>query len=157
MKDNLLFLFEALCAILGHIMRNFLQSLADYLWPVRPNVAAPRLDPNDCLRFLIVAAIVLLSGPEVFLAADMIAVLDLLGVVLFMTAFAVGYRMFGITILTSTKRILFPAEWTVLVKMRNYPSLVAYGLMRIVKNALPILVVSLCVIVNVFKFAKEML
>ena len=136
-------------------MRNLLQSLVDYLLPVRPNVNGQRINPNDCLRFLIVTAIVVLNGPEVFLAADMVALLDILGVVLFMTAFAVGYRMIRVAALTSMQKFLFPSEWAVLIKLRQ-PSLVAYGMMRIGINALLILAVCLGVVLNTAEVAKKM-
>jgi len=137
-------------------MRSLLQMLADCLWPRHPSVNLQRLDLNDCLRFLIVVAIVGFNGPEVFLAADMVALLDILGVALFMTAFAVGYRMLGITILSSIKKILFPAEWTVFIKMRRQPSLVAYGIMRIGINVLLISAVCLGVFINTAEIVKKM-
>ena len=136
-------------------MRNALQSFVDYFWPVRRNVNASGLSTYDYLRLLIVLAIVLLSGPEVFLAADMVAVLDLLGVALFLTAFAMGYRILGVAILTHIQRVLFPAEWISLIKTPNHPSLVTYGLLRVGMYVLLVTAVSLSVVLGALEVMRQ--
>jgi hypothetical protein len=133
-------------------MQHFLRSLADYLWPVHHPVTALRFSPSDYLRFFIVLSIVLLSGPDVFLAADMIALLDFLGVVLFLTAFAVGYRAIGLEVLPRVQRFLFPNQWVALIKIRSHPSLVIHGFLRIGVNVLFVSAVSL----GTFKMVQEM-
>lgn len=136
-------------------MRNLLQLLADCLWPVRPKASAPRLDPDIYLRPLVVLIIVLLCGPEVLAAANLVSLVDLFGAVLFLTAFAVGYRALGFAVLTSLQRILLPAEWSVLVKMRGRPSIVAHGLVLIGANALRVSLVCLIAFLGVLKVVSE--
>lgn len=132
------------------LIQNLLQAIADHLRPTCTNATKLRIHPNDLLRFLIVVAIVLLSGPEVLLAADMIAVLDLLGVALFLTAFGVGYKIVGHSILASLQKFFLPTQWTTLIRSRNY-SLVAYGALRIGLNALTVFAIN----VGVFRMVKD--
>jgi hypothetical protein len=136
-------------------MRNLLQSLADWLWPVHPRAHPPGVDPHVYLRPLIVLFIVLLCGPEVFAAADLVAMLDLLGAVLFLTAFGAGARALGLAALARMKSILVPTEWGVLLKARTRPSIVAHGLLLIGVNALIFSVNCLVATVCVFEVVKE--
>ena len=110
-------------------MRFLLQLLADWLWPLRSKPLASGSAPDAYLRPLLVLVVVLLCGPEVFLAADLVALVDLLGAVLFLTAFGVAFRVLGLAALTWIRRILFPTEWAVLMKVRSHPSIVAHGLL----------------------------
>jgi hypothetical protein len=140
---------------LGSTMRSLLQLLAACLWPERSNAPASGVDPHAYLRPLIVLAIILFCGPEVFAAADLVALLDLLGVGLFLTAFAAGFQALGILALTRMQRILFPAEWTVFLKARRHPSIVAHGLMLIGVNVLSISVCCLVAIIWVREILWE--
>lgn len=59
-------------------------------------VLFPKGLPQDNLQFLrplLVALIALLAGPEVFLSIDLIALLDILGVALFLAAHSYGVRL----------------------------------------------------------------
>lgn len=136
-------------------MRKLLQSLADYLWPVHPRAPAPGVDSDAYLRPLIVLIVVLLCGPEVFAAADLVALLDLLGAGLFLTAFAAGTRALGLAVLAWMQRILFPAEWAVLLEARRHPSIVAHGLLLIGANALHISLYCLIALVAVLEVVTE--
>ena len=136
-------------------MRILLQLLAEWLWPAHPRAHTPSGDPKAYLRPLIVLVIVLLCGPEVFAAADLVALLDLLGVGLFMTAFAAGYRALGLAALVRVQRIFFPAEWTVFLKVRSQPSIVAHGLQLIGVNALTIALFCLLPLLRVLEVVRD--
>ena len=136
-------------------MRTLLQWLADCLWPVRPKAPAAAVDLDIYLRPLVVLMIVLLCGPEVFAAADLVVLVDLLGAMLFLTAFAVGYRVLGVAALEWTKRLLFPDAWAVFVKTRGHPSTVAHGLALVGANALRVSVVCVAVVVGVLEVVRR--
>lgn len=108
----------------------------DLLRSLRPGGNGQRPDPHVWLRIFIVLFIVLFCGPEVFLAADMIALLDLLGAVLFITAFSYGYKAVGLAALEWVRRIFFPGDWAALVKARGRPTVAAHGIMLVGANAL---------------------
>ena len=136
-------------------MRLLLQLVADWLWPVRRKTLASSSAPDAYLRPLLVLIVVLLCGPEVFLAADLVALVDLLGAVLFLTAFGVAFRVLGEVALARMLRILFPFEWTVLVKARGYPSIVAHGLLLTGVNALRVSVFCLVALIGVLGVVRE--
>lgn len=136
---------------------SLLQSFADWLWPVHPQARAPGVHPDVYLRPLIVLGILLFCGPEVFAAADLVALLDLLGGMLFLTAFAAGYRILGLTALSGMQRVFLPAEWTVFLKTPRHPPIVAHGLLLVGVNAMQVLVFCLIAVSGVFAFVKQML
>jgi hypothetical protein len=113
----------------------------------------PDVDPHVYLRLLIVLLIVVFCGPEVFAAADLIALLDLMGTILFLTAFAVGFRALGPAVVTCVQRIFLPADWTALIKMRGYPSFVAHGLILVGANILFLSLVCLITTLRVLDVA----
>src|SRR3954468_3884008 len=127
-------------------MRSFWQITADCLWPARP-------DPDVYLRPLIVLAIVAFAGPEVFAAADMVALLDLLGAMLFLTALSVGFRAIALVVLTALRRIFFPAEWTALIRTRAYRPTV-HGLRLVGANLLLLLLVSFVATLRILEIAR---
>jgi hypothetical protein len=96
---------------------------------VRSKRPAPGSDLDLYLKPFIVLVIVLLCGPEVFAAADLVALLDLLGAMLFLTAFAVAYKALGIVVATRIQGLFVPAEWTPLIRARGHPLIVAHGLL----------------------------
>ena len=106
-------------------MRNMRQILADLLWPIHPKGSGD--DPNAYLRPVIALAIVLYCGPEVFAAADLILLLDLLGVTLFLTAFNAGFRAMLFSAIERVKGIFFPAEWAALISNRSPPRVLTHG------------------------------
>lgn len=136
-------------------MRTLLQWLADCLWPVRQKPPTATVDLDLYLRPLIVLTVVLLCGPEVFAAADLVVLVDLLGAVLFLTAFAVGYRVLGIAALAWMKRLLFPDAWAVFIKTRGHPSTVAHGLLLVGVNALRVSVLCLVVVAGILEVVRR--
>jgi hypothetical protein len=115
--------------------RSPMRSLLQLLWPSSPR--DPRgPDPHAYLRPLIVLLIVAGCGPEVFAAADLIALLDLLGVMLFMTAFRAGVMTLAQSALHRARCIFFPPAWTALVGVRGHRSAVTHGLVLVGANFL---------------------
>jgi hypothetical protein len=139
----------------GVTVRTLLQPLADCLWPVRDKVNASGVDPDVYLRPLVVLLIVLACGPEVFVAADLVWLVDFLGAVVFLTVFAMEYRALCFAALTRVHRVLLPPEWTVLVRVRRHPSIAAHGLMLIGMNALHVSLLSLVALVGVLEVARQ--
>lgn len=112
------------------------------------------VDPHVWLRALIVLMIVVFSGPEIFAAADLIALLDLMGTMLFLTAFAFGLRALAPIVLSWLHRLILPAEWMALLKARNCPAFMAQGVMFIGANALLFTVLCMVSIVWAVEMAK---
>jgi hypothetical protein len=136
-------------------MRILFQLLADWLWPSRRKADRP-VEPADYLRPLIVLIIALWCGPEVFAAADLIALLDLLGVMLFLTAFEAGYRSLGRALLTRMGAVLFPPDWALLVRPGGHQSAVAHGLVLIGLNVLNVSVYCLLLVIGVAHIASKL-
>jgi len=134
------------------LVRNVRQILADLFWPIRPKV--PGQDSNAHWRPIIALAIVLYCGPEVFAAADLILLLDLLGVTLFLTAFNAGFRAMLFSALARVRTIFFPAEWAVLIRSRNPVSVVTHGLVLVGFNALITSMYCLIALVGLIEVAK---
>src|SRR4051812_4090307 len=130
-------------------MRMLFELLADWLWPARQKKISGRApDPAALWRPLIVVAIVLSCGPEVFAAADLIALLDLLGVVLFLTAFEAGYRTLGLTLLTRLRGMFVPSDWALLVRPGGHRSAVSHGLIVIGLNVLNVSIYCLLLVLG---------
>lgn len=131
-----------------------IQLIESIFWPERRRAAAPEVDPHLWLRALLVLMIVVLCGPEVFAAADLVALLDLMGTVLFLTAFAAGFMALGPIVLSWLRRLFLPAEWAALLKARDCPAFVAKGVMFIGANAFLLTLVCLLSIVSAMEMVK---
>jgi hypothetical protein len=136
-------------------MRILMQLLESLFSPDRRRGATQEVDPHVWLRALIVLLIVVLSGPEIFAAADLIALLDLMGTMLFLFAFAAGLRALGPVALSWLRRLFVPAEWAALLKARKCPAFVAQGLMFIGANALLLTLLCLLSIVSAVEMVKS--
>ena len=130
-----------------------MRSLIQLLWPSNPR-GPRRPDPHAYLRPLIVLVIVAGCGPEVFAAADLIALLDLLGVMLFMTAFNAGLMVLVQSALGRVRRILFPPDWTVLITARSHRSAVTHGLVLVGGNVLMTLMYLLISVIGTVQLVK---
>jgi hypothetical protein len=130
-----------------------MRSLFQLLWPVNPR--DPRgPDPHAYLRPLIVLMICVACGPEVFAAADLIALLDLLGVMLFMTAFNAGLMLFAQSTLRRVRRIFFPPEWTALISARSPRSTLTHGLVLVGGNVMMTLMYLLIAVIGTVQMVK---
>ncbi len=113
-----------------------MQLLRSLFWRGRGLKSAPDADPHVWLRALLVLLIVVFCGPEVFAAADLIALLDLMGTMLFLFAFAAGLGALGPVMLSWLRRLFLPAEWAALLKARDCTAFIAQGVMFVAANAL---------------------
>jgi len=130
-----------------------MRSLLQLLWPANPR--DPRgPDPHAYLRPLLVLVIVAGCGPEIFAAADLIALLDLLGVVLFMTAFQAGLMTLAQSALGRARRIFFPPDWTALITVVNHRSAVTHGLVLVGANVLMTLMYLLIAVIGTVQLVK---
>ena len=130
-----------------------MRSLLQLLWPA--NSRDPRgPDSKAYLRPLIVLLIVVGCGPEVFAAADLIALLDLLGVMLFMTAFHAGVMTLAQSALGRVRRIFFPPDWTALISMRSHRSAVTHGLVLVGANVMMTLMYLLIAVIGTVQIVK---
>jgi len=130
-----------------------MRSLLQLVWPANPR--DPRgPEPHAYLRPLIVLLIVVGCGPEVFAAADLIALLDLLGVMLFMTAFNAGFMALAQSVFGRARRIFFPPEWTVLITARSHRSAVTHGLVLVGGNVLMTLMYLLIAVIGTIQVVK---
>jgi len=130
-----------------------MRSLLQLLWPTNPR--DPRgPDPHAYLRPLIVLLIVAGCGPEVFAAADLIALLDLLGVMLFMTAFQAGFMTFAQSALDRVRRIFLPPDWTALITGRSHRSAVTHGLVLVGGNVLMTVMYLLIAVIGTVQLVK---
>ena len=130
--------------------------MADCARPKRPGAPGRGADPDVYLRPLVVLLILLACGPEVFAAADLVWLVDLLGAVLFLTVFAMAYRAVGVAALTGIRRALFPPEWIVLIKVRRHPSIAAHGLLLLGVNAVRVSFLCVIALVGVLEVAREL-
>ena len=137
-------------------MRVLLQLLADWIWPFRRR-AGVRVEPADYLRPLIVLVIVLWCGPEVFAAADLVALLDLLGVMLFITAFEAGFRTLGGAMLARIRAIFVPPDWAILVDPGGHRKAVAHGLVLIGLNVLNVSIYCLLCVIGIVHVATQVI
>src|SRR3982751_1980788 len=79
-------------------MRHSWQTLLELLWPSRYDPIASRARRLALLQAGIAIVIALAAGPEIFLAMEMTAVLELLGAILFLTAMALGAKLGALSI-----------------------------------------------------------
>jgi hypothetical protein len=129
-----------------------LRLLISYLWPERREGASLAGRSNANLKPIIAIAIVMLCGPEVFAAANMLLLLDLLGTGLFVLAFMSGFKVLGLMALEQLRRVLFPPSWSILLTHREQPRLVMHGALLLGRNAIRVsllIAVSLTGIVGV--------
>ena len=130
-----------------------MRSLLQLLCPASPrDPGGP--DPHAYLRPLIVLLIVAGCGPEFFAAADLIALLDLLGVMLFMTAFQAGLMTLAQSALGKARRIFFPPAWTALIIAGNHRSAVMHGLVLVGANVLMTSMYLLIAVIGTVQLVK---
>ena len=138
---------EVRYSIMPIVMRILLRLLTDLLWPVRQPPGASRAPLDIYLRPLIVLAIVVLVGPDLFAFVELTTMLELLGAALFMVAFAAGYRLMAATWLEWLRRLLLPAEYAWLFGIPGRPSAKVFGTLFVARNgivlALPVLMTCL--------------
>jgi len=89
-------------------MRKQWQALRELIWSSRYDPVANHERRIVLLQTVLAIAIALAAGPEIFVAAEMTAVMELLGAVLFLTAMKAGAQLLAISILSAIRGIAFP-------------------------------------------------
>ena len=92
------------------------QAFLELLWPSRFDPTASQSRRIALLQAGIAIAIALTAGPEIFAAMEMTALLELLGAILFLTAFAAGAKLLASSIWSAIYRIAFPAPQVAVVR-----------------------------------------
>jgi hypothetical protein len=123
-------------------MTNLLRLLRELVWPV---TARPRSDSNvdAYLRPVLLLAIALLAGPDLFAVVEATTLLDLLGATLFLTAFVVWHRMVAARWLAALHRVLVPAECDALFKIPGRPSAAVFGGLFVAAHGVRVLMACL--------------
>jgi len=85
------------------------QSFLEYLWPSRSGPSNDRSYRLILLQSLVALGIALAAGPEVFLAAEMTAVMELLGVGLFLMAYGSAVQLLATRLARGIGMLMVPA------------------------------------------------
>jgi hypothetical protein len=109
--------------------------LAQSLWPIHANARAGRVSAEVYLKPLVVVAIVLLVGPDLFAFVELTTLLELYGATLFLLVFFVGVEHVGITALKLLRGFIVPDECATLLRARA-PSAVGLGVALLARNSL---------------------
>ena len=97
-------------------MRHTWQAFLELLWPSRYDPIAGHARRLASLQAGIAIAIALAAGPEIFLAMEMTAVLELLGALLFLTAMAAGAKLVALSICSAVYDLAFPVPPAAIVR-----------------------------------------
>jgi hypothetical protein len=89
-------------------MRHPRQYFLELIWPSRYDPIASRERRIALLQAGIAIAIALAAGPEIFVAMEMTALLELLGAILFLSAMAAGAKLVALNICNAIYNIAFP-------------------------------------------------
>jgi len=97
-------------------MRQQWQAFLELVWPSRydPNAGYERR--IALLQALLAIAIALAAGPEIFVAMEMTAFMELLGAILFLTAMSAGAKLVAVSIWSVIRSIAFPAPLPVVMR-----------------------------------------
>ena len=117
------------------------RAIREKLWP------SSTMDGDARLKLLVLVFIAAMAGPDVFAAAELTTLLELLGATLFLLAFWAGFRMSLVVALRAT----FPPECLTLVSAGNpFARPVAGGLILAAGRYISILflVVVPCVLIK---------
>jgi hypothetical protein len=104
---------------------------------VKSSAQADRL-----LKPFVVLLIVLLAGPEVFAVVELTTLLELVGATLFLFAFCTAFQMLGLSMLDAVRRLLLPAEFLAMIRVRGRPDVVTVGVCLLAVNAVVLLVIG---------------
>ena len=97
-------------------MRRQRQAFLELIWPSRYDPIASSERRIALLQAVLAIAIALAAGPEIFLAMEMTAVMELLGAILFLTAMSAGAKLVVFSIWSALRNIAFPTPLPVVVR-----------------------------------------
>jgi len=97
-------------------MRYQWQDLVELIWPSRYNPIQSHERRMALLQAVLAMAIALAAGPEIFVAMEMTAVLELLGAMLFLSAMMAGARLVALNIRSAICNMAFPVPPAAVVR-----------------------------------------
>ena len=121
---------------LSVLMTSVLQLLAKPLGVTQRPANGCLVSADAVLRPLVLLAIVLLVGPDLFAVVELTTLLDILGVTLFLLAYRVGLRSLTDPVLEWVKALFVPTEFLMLLNMRGQPVAIGFGVVFIVGHTL---------------------
>jgi len=124
-------------------MRNQWQDLLELIWSSRCDPIASRTRRVALLEVLLVVVIAIAAGPEIFVALEMAAFMELLGGVLFLTAMGAGAKLVALSIWNAIYTLLFPVPLAAIVRPDASLPRKALALMQVAAIALWSLVLAL--------------
>lgn len=89
-------------------MRQLWNSLLELIWSSHYDPIASRQRRIALLQAVLAIAISVAAGPEIFVALEMTAVMEILGAVLFLTAMSAGARLVVSNIWNAIRNTVFP-------------------------------------------------
>jgi hypothetical protein len=113
-------------------MRILLHLLTELSRPARQELGGSRV----YLKSFVILTIAVVVGSDLFAFVELTTVLELLGAAMFVVAFAAGYRLIAAGALDGLRRLLLPAEYAWLLKIRGHPAAIVCGTMFAARNAL---------------------
>jgi len=102
------------------------QAFLELVWPSRYDPITNRERRIALLQASIAIAIIFAAGPEIVVAVEMTALLELLGAILFLTAMAAGAKLVALRVWSAICSTAFPVSPAALV--RSYPSIAGKAL-----------------------------
>jgi len=97
-------------------MRYHWQALLELVWPSRYDPIASHERRIALLQASLAIAIALAAGPEIFVAMEMTALMELLGAILFLKAMAAGAMLVALNIWSAIYNVAFPVPPAVVVQ-----------------------------------------
>ena len=116
-------------------MKHPWQDFLELVWPSRYDPIASRERRIALLQAAIAIAIPLAAGPEIFLAMEMTALLEVLGAILFLAAFAAGAKLLALSIWQAICRLLLPAPQMAVLRSDASPPAKALALIYVTAHA----------------------
>jgi len=112
------------------------QSFLEYFWPSRSGPSNDKSYRLILLQSLVALGIALAAGPEVFLAMEMTAVMELLGVSLFLFAYGSAVLLLATRFARGVRLFMVPAAQAPLIHSSAPLQVKAYACLHIGVHAL---------------------
>ena len=92
------------------------QTFLEMIWPSRYDPVASYERRIAALQVVLAIAIALAAGPEIFVAVEMTAVMELLGALLFLAAMGAGGKLVALSVWSAIRKIALPIPLPVIVR-----------------------------------------
>lgn len=95
-------------------MQTWLQTLREHIWPSRPGATRGAVLGDSLAMPIALLLVAIVAGPDLFVYLELSTVLDLLGVALFLFAFAVGFRLLLLSLWQQVRSAFAPEDLVLL-------------------------------------------